>query len=146
MAPDIITNYFSPWKRIMRITSTHTKWMACAFMNCSVGVKSQKGGLCFPHPCRTASDDDDDDTDEVHTYAPTHCSKSFTCLNRHNTYTLAVSSTVISFYTWGNPSTEKLHNLLKITQQQLSSKESKPRQPYPKLKLLPQKKMGKWYV
>lgn len=74
--------------------------MAHAFTNCSMGVKSQKGGLWLPHPCGTASDDDDDDyTDDVCTYyAPTHCSKSFTYVNRPNTYTWEVSTIVISFY------------------------------------------------
>lgn len=40
--------------------------MACAFMNCSKGVKSQKGDYVLLIFVTTASDDDDGDEDNIY--------------------------------------------------------------------------------
>lgn len=70
----------------MKRTATPTKRMACAFMNCSRGVKSHKGAYVFPIFVTTASDDDDDDIDDLYAhYVPvTVLRASLILLNLHN--------------------------------------------------------------
>lgn len=121
----------------MKMTSTCTKEMTYAFTDCSKQMKSknrvalsyspfllQKLLLTFTtcllgarHWCRTFP---------------------YTILlNLPDTQTCEGSTTVISFYRWPHPSTEKVNHWPKITQL-LGRRGFKPRQPNSKLKLLPQ--------